>query len=349
MSARLVVEACTGASSFQDGGRRGYQRQGLSGSGPMDRLALAAANALVGNALGIVALELGLGGGRFRLEGGDLWMALAGAPCALRVDGVPVPDHRAFPLSEGSTLAIEVARRGVFAYLACAGGFAVPSILGSAALHQRAGLGGLHGRGLRTGDVIDGENASRGEPGSFGIPGSLDPLPLETDAPVRVVLGPQADRFTPEAVALFTDAAFAVSHRADRMGIHLDGPALAHGPHGYNIVSDATVMGSVQVPGSGRPIVLMADRQTTGGYPKIATVISADLRRVAQRRPGEAIQFRAIPLAEAFALARERAARTAALPGAVRAHAASAGDRLAGANLAGAAVDAFADPLCDGP
>ena len=106
MSARLVVEACTGALSFQDGGRRGYQRQGLSGSGPMDRLALAAANALVGNALGIVALELGLGGGRFRLEGGDLWMALAGAPCALRVDGVPVSDHRAFPLSEGSTLAI---------------------------------------------------------------------------------------------------------------------------------------------------------------------------------------------------------------------------------------------------
>lgn len=349
MRVRLAVQAITGAVSFQDGGRRGYQRQGLSGSGPMDRLALAAANALVGNRPETVAIEFGLGGGRFRLEGGDAWLALAGAPCALRIDGAPVPDHRAVLLCAGASLVIEAPRRGVFAYLAVAGGFDVPCVLGSAALHQRAGLGGFDGRGLRAGDALAVASATEDGPRSPEIPGSLDPLPLDTEAPVRVVLGPQADRFASDALALFTDAAFTVSHRADRMGIQLDGPALAHGSDGYNIVSDATVMGSVQVPGSGRPIVLMADRQTTGGYPKIATVVSADLRRVAQRRPGEALRFRAIPLGDAFALAREHAALLGALPGAARAHATASGDRLAGANLAGAAVDAFADPLSEEP
>ena len=336
MSGRLAVLACTGAVGLQDAGRRGHGRHGLSASGPMDALALAAANALVGNPAGTVALEFGLGGGRFRQEGGDAWMALAGAPSVIRVDGVAVADHGTFRLPDGAGLTVEAPRRGVFAYLARAGGFAVPERLGSRALHQRAGIGGLDGRGLRAGDGLAGADDTPSLD-----PGFLDPLPLDTDLPVRVVLGPQADRFTPEAVALFTDAAFTVSHRADRMGIQLDGPALAHGPDGYNIVSDATVMGSVQVPGGGRPIVLMADRQTTGGYPKIATVISADLRRVAQRRPGEALRFRAVPLDEAFALARERAALVAALPRTVRARGAGLEDRLAGANLAGAAVDAL--------
>lgn len=336
MSGRLAILACAGAAGLQDAGRRGSGRHGLSASGPMDALALAAANALVGNPAGTIAIEFGLGGGRFRQEGGDAWMALAGAPSVIRVDDVRIADHRAFLLADGASLTIEAPRRGVFTYLACSGGFAVPESLGSRALHQRAGIGGLDGRGLRTGDVLTGA----GDTPSLDS-GSLDPLALDTDAPVRVVLGPQADHFTPEAVALFTEATFVVSHRADRMGIQLDGPALTHGPKGYNIVSDATVMGSMQVPGGGRPIVLMADRQTTGGYPKIATVISADLRRVAQRRPGEAIRFRAIPLDEAFALARERATLVADLPRVIRAHGAGLEDRLAGANLAGAAVDAL--------
>jgi biotin-dependent carboxylase-like uncharacterized protein len=347
VSGRLAVLACTGAASLQDAGRRGYQRQGLSASGPMDALALAAANVLVGNPTGTVAIEFGLGGGRFRQEGGEAWLALAGAPCALRVDGVPVPDHRAFLLADGSSLVVEPPRRGVYAYLAVAGGFAVPEILGSRSLHQRAGLGGLDGRVLRVGDRLDGIGAPGGERPP-GVHASLDPLPLDGEAPVRVVLGPQDDHFPPEALATFSEAAFSVSHRADRMGIQLDGPALAHGRHGYNIVSDATVMGAVQVPGSGRPIVLMADRQTTGGYPKIATVISADLRRVAQRRPGEAIRFRPIALADAFALARERMAVIADLPRLARAHGTWMAESLASANLAGVAFDAFADPLGDG-
>ncbi|SFG48483.1 biotin-dependent carboxyltransferase family protein [Methylobacterium gossipiicola] len=332
---RLVTLACTGAVSLQDAGRRGYARQGLSGSGAMDALALATANTLVGNPDGTVAIEFGLGGGRFRQEGGDAWMALAGAPCAIRIDGVAVPDHRAFALRAGATLAIEAPRRGVFAYLARASGFEVPEVLGSRALHRRAGLGGIDGHGLRAGDVLTGRDMPEAQPLSIA------PLPLHTDAPVRVVLGPQADHFTPEAVALLAEATFTMSHRADRMGLQLDGPALAHGPGGYNIVSDATVMGSVQVPGGGRPIVLMADRQTTGGYPKIATVISVDLRRIAQRRPGEAVRFQPIPLEEAFALARERATLLAELSRTVCVHGVALTDRLAGANLAGDAVDAL--------
>lgn len=337
MSASLHLTRLTGAASLQDGGRRGYLRFGLSASGPMDRLAHAAANRLVGNDPDAAAIELGLAGARLRVEGGAVRLALAGAPSLLRLDGEIIASHRSFVLREGSELVVERPREGVFATLAAGGGFAVPPVMGSRSLHQRAALGGLEGRPLREGDRLP---LAPSPPGGAAEQ-ALDPVPLEREAPIRVVLGPQDDLFPEAGLAAFLSGDFTVSNRADRMGYQLDGPAIAHGPGGFNIVSDATVAGSVQVPGSGRPIVLLADRQTTGGYPKIATVISADLRRIAQRRPGETVRFVAVDLAAATRLARERGALLAGLAARLRPVVAGAAERLMAANLAGEAVDAL--------
>ena len=301
----------------------------------MDRLAFAAANMLVGNPPGTTAIEFGLGGGRFAVEVSALLCALAGAPCPIRCDGEALADHQSFVLREGSILDIGRPRAGVFAYLAVAGGFEVPAIMGSRSLHLRAALGGFEGRGLREGDRIP--------LGPTLLPTSgrrLDPVDLERDRPIRAVRGPQADAFTDSGIETLFGASFTVSNRADRMGYQFDGPAIEHGPRGYNIVSDGTVAGSVQVPGSGRPIVLLADRQTTGGYPKIATVVSSDLRRLAQRRSGEPVRFAEITLAEAVRLARARAVEIDALRGKLR-PVASEAERLLDANLAGNAVDAL--------
>lgn len=335
MSAHLHLVRLTGAASLQDGGRRGFLRFGLSASGPMDPLAFAAANHLVGNPANTAALELGLAASSLRVEGGAVRLALAGAPSGLRLDGEPLAAHRSFVLREGSALTVERPREGVFAYLAAAGGFPVRSVMGSRALHQRAALGGLDGRPCREGDRLP-----LADPASYEADHSLNPIPLEREAPVRVVLGPQDDLFSQAGLATFLAETFTVSNRADRMGYQLDGPEIAHGAGGFNIVSDATVAGSVQVPGSGRPIVLLADRQTTGGYPKIATVISTDLRRLAQRRPGEPVRFAAVDLTTATRLAREAAARIAALGTCLRPVEGEA-ERLMAANLAGAAVDAL--------
>ncbi|WP_245516386.1 biotin-dependent carboxyltransferase family protein [Methylobacterium segetis] len=334
--AHLLVLECGPATGLQDGGRPGYQRQGLSGSGPMDRLALAAANALVGNAPGVAALELALTGARLRAAGGSVRLALAGAPFGLSIDGEAVGDHRSFQVPDGATLVLRPPRQGLFAYLAVAGGIHVPESLGSRALHLRAALGGLEGRNLRAGDRLPVATCTDAAPDR-----ALVPLPLDADEPVRVVLGPQADHFPDEAVADFLATPYTVSNRADRMGYQLDGQTIRHGGRGFNIVSDATVPGSVQVPGSGLPIILMADRQTTGGYPKIATVISADLRRVAQRRPGEPLRFAPVSVDRAVALAREAAALQAGLAGRLG-PVTSREERLMEANLAGDAVDALA-------
>lgn len=339
MSAVLVVLACGAATTLQDGGRRGYLRYGLSASGPMDRLAHAAANALVGNPGDAPAIEFGLGGGRFGVEGGPVRLALAGAPCPMRRDGEPVTHHRSLVLREGSELSIDRPREGVFATLALAGGIAVAGVMGSVSLHFRAALGGLDGRPLRAGDRLP----LHPPPLSGETERCLDPVPLDRDRPIRILLGPQEDRFTKAGLDTLLNAAFTVSNGADRMGYQLDGAEIEHGRDGFNIVSDGTVAGSIQVPGSGRPIVLLADRQTTGGYPKIATVVSADLRRLAQRRPGETVRFEAVSLDVAVRLARERAAVIAALPTLPKPVAGEA-DRLLGANLAGNAVDAFGEP-----
>jgi len=335
---RIVVLRCSGLTSLQDRGRRGYQRYGLSASGPMDPLAMAAANALAGNATDAAVVEFGLGGGAFRAEGGEVRLGLAGALGAVRLDGAPVIGTRSFTLPAGAELEVGPPREGAFGYLAVAGGVPGESILGSRALHMRARIGGVQGRLLQAGDAF------AIAAGQSGGDHALDSVPLYRNAPIRVMLGPQENHFSDEGRAILLGETFTVTHHADRMGYRLDGPRIAHGPGGGNIVSDGTAPGAIQVPGNGQPIVLMADRQTTGGYPKIATVISADLRRLAQRRPGDSVRFIEVDLAAAVAAARSLAATIRGLASSLRDVATADAERLAGANLAGDVVDAFADP-----
>ncbi|MFL5074079.1 MAG: biotin-dependent carboxyltransferase family protein [Microvirga sp.] len=328
-------------TSIQDAGRFGWQRYGVSSSGAMDRLALAFANALVGNAPGAGALEFMLMGGSFAIDGGTARIAVAGAPCAVAVDGQAARAMTSLTLRPGQTLSVGPAQAGVYAYMAIAGGFALPLELGSLSLQPRAGIGGIEGRALRSGDHLPLALADAPK----GPELALDTVPIEADAPIRVVLGPQDDYFSKEGIETFLSSAYTISRDADRMGYRLAGPRIAHA-RGFNIVSDGIVTGSIQVPGAGEPIVMMADRQTTGGYPKLATVISPDLRLVSQRRSGEAIRFAAVGIEEAQAIARERAELVRRLPAEarpVRGGLPPSEDLLA-LNLAGAAIDALAEP-----
>jgi biotin-dependent carboxylase-like uncharacterized protein len=305
----------------------------------MDRLALAAANVLVGNGPGAAAIELMLLGATFRVEEGAARLAVTGAPCAVAVDGQPVAQSSTIAVEAGQTVTVGPMQAGVFAYLAVAGGFDWPPQLGSLSLHQRAALGGYHGRAFEAGDRIPLLVAA--PPRSPLL--SLPPVALDSGAPVRVVPGPQDDYFSEAGFATFASAAYGVSQEADRMGYRLAGPAIEHS-RGFNIVSDGIVPGSVQVPGSGEPIVMMADHQTTGGYPKIATVISADLRVVAHRRPGDVIRFEVVGVEEAQRIARARAGELKSLAALARPVRGGLppNEELLGLNLAGAAVDALA-------
>ncbi len=324
-------------TGLQDFGRFGWQRHGVATSGAMDRLALAAANALVGNAPGAAAIEFILFGGEFAVEGGSARVAVAGAPAAITRDGEPTAAMTSLAMSSGQTLAIGPAPTGVYVYLAVAGGFALEPQLGSLSLHARARIGGLQGRPLRAGDRLPLTQAEA----ETTVELALDPLSLEADAPIRVVLGPQDDHFTGAGIDTFLAATYRVSPEADRMGYRLAGEKIEHAS-GYNIVSDGIVAGSVQVPGTGEPIVMMADRQTTGGYPKIATVISPDLRVLAQRRPGAPVRLQAVDIAEAPRVAREAARIVSALPSRLRKRGEPPrNEELLSLNLAGSAVDAL--------
>jgi len=337
----LEVRACGPMTSLQDRGRHGYQRFGVSPSGAMDVRSLAIANALVNNPAGMAAIEFVNLGGTLTCSGGDLRIALAGADCPLSIDGAPVAAQTAAILREGQTAQIGHARSGTFAYLAVAGGFAIEPQLGSLSFHLRSRLGGLSGAPLRAGDRLPCRADAQA--------GELMHLPVGTpsaEQPIRVMLGPQDDYFTADAIRTFLTEEFTVSPQADRMGFQLTGPPIEHAK-GFNIVSDGIVTGHVQVPGNGQPIVLMRDRQTAGGYPKIATVIGADLDRVAQLRPGSALRFRAVERDEAVAAARALMDWIAALPSAlapVRIDLTT--EHLLGVNLIGGAVDALS-PLSD--
>jgi biotin-dependent carboxylase-like uncharacterized protein len=217
----------------------------------------------------------------------------------LKVDGASVPPLSSITVRDRQTLEVGAARSGMFAYLAVAGGFALAPTLGSLSLHHRTGVGGLEGRALRAGDRL---LLRLQEPA--GQDQALPALPAPDTGPMRVVLGPQDDYFTEDAIRTLAEGAYTISDQADRMGLRLSGPKLEHSAKGYNIVSDGIPTGAIQVPGNGLPLILLADRQTTGGYPKIATVISWDLPRHVQCRPGTALRFAIEERAEAVRIAK---------------------------------------------
>ena len=327
-------------TSLQDSGRVGWRRFGISASGPMDRLAHAHANVLVGNAADKAVIEMTLLGGTFQAADGPVRIAVSGAPSKVTIAGRTVQPGTSATLRAGEAVTVGPSQAGVFTYLAVGGGFGLAPALGSLSLHPRAAIGGFAGRSLRAGDELPVAGAPSGPELT------LEPPSLGPDAPVRVVLGPQADHFSSEAVAAFLSATYTVSPEADRMGYRLAGPAIPH-LAGFNIVSDGIVPGSIQLPGSGVPIVMMADHQTTGGYPKIATIVTPDLRIMAQRRPGDSVRFVAISVEGAHELARshrELLAGLAARATPVRGELPDV-ETLLGLNLAGTATDALAADL----
>ncbi|CAH1694896.1 Allophanate hydrolase subunit 2 [Hyphomicrobiales bacterium] len=329
----LILRDCGPATSLQDGGRFGYQRFGVSPAGAMDLSALAVANVLVGNDAESGAIEFMVQGGSLISEGGPVLLSLAGGGATLAVDGKPVVPLTSVLLHEGEVLTVGACRAGLYAYLAVAGGFDAVPELGSLSLHRRSGMGGLVGRPLAAGDRLPCAAAGQNEPKQ------LTERPPVEEGPIRVVLGPQDDYFEPAAIARFLGESYRVSARIDRMGYQLEGPELI-AARGHNIVSDGIVSGHVQVPGHGQPIVLMRDRQTTGGYPKIATVISADLDRLAQSVPGTELTFRAIGQEEAVRLARQYRAAIASLVGRLKpARPALDSHRLLALNLISGVVD----------
>lgn len=291
--------------TVQDGGRKGLRHFGVSNAGPMDGPSLALANALCGNAPEEAALEFAGIGGRFTTDR-PIRFAVTGGECDIRIAGRLLSPGESHRLSPGETLEIGALRDAVWGYLAIAGGIAVPAALGSRATHLRSGLGGLEGRTLRAGDILP-LDEDRAADRCLRL---AMPPPSGADQPVRVVLGPQHDYFDAETIARLTATAFTVTPQRDRMAMMLGGVELP-AARGHDIVSDATVAGSIQVPGSRRPIVLMAESQTTGGYPKIATVISTDLPRLAQMPAGTRFRFAVVSRdeGEAIWIAHRRAMR----------------------------------------
>lgn len=331
---RLLVTNVGPATSVQDAGRFGAQRYGLTPSGAMDRLALATANALAGNPQFTAAIELGPFGATFTAQDGPIRIALAGASRSIKIDDRVLPLNQSATLMPGERLVLGAAREGVFSYLAIEGGVQGEAAFGSLSVNARAGLGSPVPRPLQSGDRLDVRAAT--ERAEHALP-PLQPSP----DPIRVVPGPQDDEFG-DAVKTFLDGTWTISATSDRMGYRLEGPVVRH-QHGHNIVSDGTVNGSIQVPGNGQPIVLMPDRGTTGGYPKIATVIGADLGRFAQMPPLRPFRFQAVDVKEARRAAIAFAALLRDLPARMVdvAHFEFNVAALQNANVAGSAVNAI--------
>lgn len=294
--------------TVQDAGRPGYRHLGVPLSGALDSEWMAIANALVGNPWTMAALEMRLLGPMLRAQA-PIQFALAG-DCAARVEDIRGRRRRVaawctHSLAAGETLIVGRVHDGI-AYLAFAGGLDLPAVLGSRSTYARAGLGGIDGRALQPGDLLkvnsDATVKSR----------HLAQAPRVTGGPLRVVPGPQREYFTDAAWQRLLGEEFTVSRDADRMGLRLAGPRLDHDPaRGADIVSDGVTPGVIQVPGDGRPIVLLADCQTVGGYAKIATVIGADLPRLGRVLPGQALRFVEVTLAQALTARRHAAAQLA--------------------------------------
>jgi len=309
----LLIRQAGPSSTVQDLGRTGSQRFGISPAGAADPLLLAIANTLAGNAADTAGIECTLMGDTYEVTAGSARLAVAG-DVVLRIDGEPAPAWTAHKLRRGQVLKmVGPVKRGLRFYLAAEGGFAVDPVLGSRSTHARTGIGGNEGRRLRAGDALPLVRNSVTEAAERRFDPAL--LPGAPDR-LRVVLGPQDDYFTPAGIATFLQSDYTVARDADRMGCRLEGPPIEHAK-GHNIISDGIPLGAIQVPGNGQPIVLMRDRQTTGGYPKIACVIGPDLAALAQKRPGDVVRFTAVTGEEANRIARDRATADAALLAAI--------------------------------
>ncbi|UYN96679.1 MAG: biotin-dependent carboxyltransferase family protein [Enhydrobacter sp.] len=300
--------------TVQDLGRIGFMALGMPTAGAMDRIALTLANALAGNPANTAGLEIGVMGPDLLIEADSVRVALVGPLSPSLIDGPdaqpkPIESNRSHLLKRGQTLRVGMVEGSSTAYLAIAGGLALPPFMGSLATYARAGIGGFEGRKLASGDAL---------PLRLGAapPGDERKLAAPFDygsGPIRVIWGPQDDYFSAKGRATFVGSEYRVSREADRMGIRFEGPTIEHSVSvdkgGADIISDGIGPGAIQVPGAGLPIVLLGDRQTVGGYSKIATVASVDLPRLGRLLPGQTVRFTAIVVEEAEKLRRDQEAQ----------------------------------------
>ncbi|MGE6292748.1 biotin-dependent carboxyltransferase family protein [Aeromonas media] len=283
-------------SSVQDLGRPGVRHLGIALGGALDREALILANRLVGNPAGAAGIELVLGAAEFGFLR-DGWLALTGADCAATLDGEAVWHGWRWRVRRGQRLRLSAPRHGMRTYLALDGGVVVPPVMGSRATELQAAFGGHQGRALQAGDRLP-----LGEP--LAHAGTLGAWLRESDACLRVLPGPEFDEFEPAAVAALWQGEWRLNPASNRMGIRLDGPTLVRS-RGRELASHGVLPGVIQVPPGGQPIVLLADAQTTGGYPRIGCVIEADLWKLAQLRPGARLRFAPVTREQALAARHE--------------------------------------------
>lgn len=279
-------------STVQDAGRIGYQQYGVIVSGAMDAVAFRIGNALL-KQQNKAALEMTIVGGTYEFEKPTA-IVLAGGKMYATVNDNPVPMFKVIPINRGDVLKCGAIQNGARSYLCIAGGFLVEEILGSCSTYLKAGLGGFHGRPLRANDSVPYEEWNN----------PYHTYQVKTDQfyerkPIRLLKGTEWDEFSPQIQQRFIEQHYTISLEADRMGYRLEGQNVISLDKPFNLLSEAVTIGTIQLPPSGKPILLMADRQTTGGYPKIAQIITADLHRVAQLGPKQSLHFELVTLEQA--------------------------------------------------
>lgn len=284
------------AVTIQDHGRYGYQNSGVTVSGVVDRRSAEKANVLVNNDIREAVIEFMLMGPTIRFTS-STFIAITGADCMPKVNGEAVPSYTALHVKEGDVLEFGFAKSGIWGYIAFAEKLAVDEVMGSRSTHIPTGIGGFHGRKLEAGDQIEFREKVKRlpnfekrtmEPEFFGA----------KEKTIRVILGLQKDGFTEQGIATFLNSVYKPTTQCDRMGYRLEGPIIEH-KNGADITSDGISLGAIQVPGSGMPIVMLTDRQTTGGYTKIGNVIGVDVPDFAQSIMGTEIRFKEISVEEA--------------------------------------------------
>ncbi|MEG0016591.1 MAG: biotin-dependent carboxyltransferase family protein [Gordonibacter sp.] len=305
----LVVRKPGVYTSVQDNGRYGYQGSGFSPNGVMDHRAYVMANLLVENDPHDCVLEFALAGPTLRFTTKTI-IALTGGDFSATIDRKPVPRYTALMVDRGSILRLGAAKTGCYGYLAIAGGsMRIPEVMGSRSTNLKCEIGGWKGRTLIVGDYLPFVTKNVDFLPNLGSH-RIDPDPYycfgEEEITVRVVPGPQENLFTEEGIEAFYSQTYLTTTKCDRMGYRLDGPEIATAC-GSDIISDGIAFGAVQVPSHGRPIIMLADRQTTGGYAKIGTIATVDIPKLVQRPPGSRIRFEAVTVQEAQALLRAEA------------------------------------------
>ena len=295
-------------TTVQDLGRRGYQQYGIPVCGALDPVSLRIANVLVGNPEGEAGLEITALGPTIRFAS-DSVVAMVGADFKVDLNGRDVRTWESVEVAAGSVLSVGPASDGLRAYLAIAGGLDVPLVMNSKSTDLKGAFGGFEGRSLRDGDSLPvGVSPHVANWSQRGLPGGISRQPtFGQEFQIRVVLGPQDVEFTQSGIDTLLTSEYTVTVDSDRMGCRLDGAEITH-VGGPDIVSDGTALGSVQVPGSGQPIILLADRGTTGGYTKIATVITPDIGLLSQAMPGAKVRFAEVSVEEAHEVLREQEA-----------------------------------------